>query len=202
VEQTVKIPSKQYDEDVDIWKAINKALGTNNGQFLVSEGPRYGNNARFSKERRIDEIKFINYESESNTEVQFCPELAYILGISKKLFSPNPWLIHGWKVGLDAAGPEYDADVARNTLVRMWIFADFVSSTIIGPNKAPLLRFVPIQASTSALIHTTFTLNDYQPCVRKRFTELRLWIREYCNSPVNLEIYSPIIFCLHFRRIQ
>jgi hypothetical protein len=195
-----RIKAKHYESTWELALALQHVVmpaGATFGGFRTTEQEVQSNEEEvyslFKKERETA-IKTLTYTATNGLQVRFCPELAFVLGVNDRLYAANPWITSGWS--------SEKMDIRRNTLVRLWVFADFIVPTIIGPMKAPILRFVPVAVGTSELIHCTFVTNDYRPCLRKRFNCLRMWISERCNSCTNLELFGSVVFCLHFRKIQ
>jgi hypothetical protein len=198
----LRIKAKHYESSWELAVALQRVVGPAGGAFGgfdISKTEQEAQTAEdevysvFKKDQQ-EVIKTLKYSASNDLQIKFCPELAFMLGVNDRLYTANPWISSGWS--------SEQMDIRRNTLVRLWVFADFIVPTIIGPMKSPLLRFVPVAAGTSELIHSAFVTNDYRPCLRKRFNCLRMWISERCNSCANLELFGTVVFCLHFRKIQ
>ena len=89
------------------------------------------------------------------TEMRFCKELAYLLGIIETLSQSIPWIKHGWTIQSTFIDPK------RNNLTMLWLFADFVGNTIIGNLQLPLLRYIPIKVGSGILEHSVLSNQHY-----------------------------------------
>ena len=98
-------------------------------------------------------------------------------------------------------GDKIDAtkiDLHRNTLTMLWVNADFIKPTNVGPYLTNILRMVPIQLSTGHLEHHMFALHYYVPVKRIPLQNFRIEIRDYINGP-NIKIGGTVVIPLHFR---
>ena len=80
----------------------------------------------------------------------------------------------------------------------LWVFADFIEPTMVGPHLSNILRIVPIQAEFGMLEHHMFALQYYIPVKRLHLQQFRIEIREVMNGPT-LKIRGKVMIPLHFR---
>ncbi len=106
-----------------------------------------------------------------------------------------PWIPHNFYAPLP------DMDVKRNNISQLWLFSDFVNSTIIGPIQKPLLRYAPIRVGSGVLEHSVFSTHQYAICKSTQFSCLSISFYEdlTCNS---LQIHEPVVLTLHFKAID
>ena len=125
-------------------------------------------------------------------KIQFCKELAFLLGAIDALTMPLPWLKHSWNT------PKENIDPKRNNLSMLWLFGDFVGNTIIGDLQLPMLRFVPIKVGSGIMEHAIFSTQHYVRVKRGKVQNLRItFIESLLGSTLNVS--EPVALTLHFR---
>jgi hypothetical protein len=129
-------------------------------------------------------------------KIRFSRELAYLIGVVDSMLDIVPWIEDGW------VGQVKYFDLLKNTLPLIWVFADFVGTTIIGNLREPLLRMVPIQVGSGILEHSIFAADQYVGVKRKRMQALRVYIRDSILASQPLKIQGRIVLTLHFRLRQ
>ena len=150
----------------------------------------WGSNLHYHESTKT--IEFIRDGGAQHITLQFCKELAFMLGLIPNMNSPIP---------ITNAGDKIDAtkiDVHRNTLTMLWVNADFIKPTNVGPYLTNILRMVPIQLSTGHLEHHMFALHYYVPVKQIPLQNFRIEIRDYINGP-NIKIGGTVVIPLHFR---
>ena len=205
-----KIPPGFYSNPHELIKNVNDAIKVIenddanvlklNGQFKYDPTKVTHMGGTFENEKRqVYKVTGILQWSATDTDklarIQLCKELAYLLGITPTLTSYLPALKHGWK------GDLADVDLSRNNLTMIWIFADFIGTTMVANKRLPLLRLVPIQAGSGLFEHSIFTMQHYVPVRAAKIQNFRIFIRDRitdCNT-MNLEMEDRLIVTLHFR---
>ena len=131
-----------------------------------------------------------------HTQITFCNEIAFLLGIVPRIATEPKPIQRGWKVDLDKV------DVGRNNLSLLWVFADFVQQTMVGPYMLPLLRLLPIQQTEAGnLEHAMFSLQNYIPVPRKRISQFGVTICSHWDAKP-LPMRGGVAIVLHFRKIE
>ena len=128
--------------------------------------------------------------------IQFCQELAIMLGIVTSLNMPVPAITPGWTVNVK------DVNLLKNNLMMLWIFGDFVVTTMIETIRDRVLKLVPIVDDTKSILHSVFHMQDFVAV-----QVLKIWLGEFVMlslfCPLNvLPIDEEIILVLYFRRIE
>jgi hypothetical protein len=161
---------------------------------------------RFNKDQTV-EVESINtlnipnvvqFGGGLNTELMltFCKELAIILGIVASQNFPSPTIMPGWSKKVK------DMDMAKNNLRMLWIYGDFVGTTMLGEVRAPLIKYVPILDSSKSVTHSAFNLDNFVPVQKRRIQSFGITIQEGPNSSQPLQIDEQVILTLYFRPIQ
>ena len=142
------------------------------------------------------ETKYAYQAGYGHTEITFCNEVAFLLGMVSKVSTQPAPIKNGWRVDLDKV------NVTRNNLSILWVFADFVEQTMVGPHMLPLLRLVPVQQMDSGnLEHSMFSLQNYIPVPRKRIRQFGVSLHTHWNAEP-LPMRGPVAIVLHFRKIN
>ena len=141
-----------------------------------------------AKERERQRLEAI----EKEFTIVFCKEIACLLGLVPNMSTPIPTTKAGDKIDISKI------DLFRNTLKMLWVFADFIEPTMVGPHLSNILRIVPIQAEFGKLEHHMFALQYYIPVKRLHLQQFRIEIREIMNGPT-LKIRGKVMISLHFR---
>src|SRR3981189_3702387 len=141
-------------------------------------------------------IKFeLSTTSNSETKITFSKEVAYLLGITPTIATAVPAIAGGWKL------EQTKVDVNRNNLTLLWVFADFISPTIVGNYLLPIIRMIPIQTLAGALEHSMFALQYYIPVKQAKFSDFRITIRDRLDGQP-IKIRGLVTISLHFRTIN
>src|SRR5258707_817993 len=168
MQPSVQVPAKHYKYSSDLISAVNTAA---NNLFSLSVSFKQLN---------------IYLGGNKGLEIQFCTELAHLFGMIETMTAPLPWIT--------AAAPMWnmpDIDIKRNNISKLWMFADFVRNTIIGPLQKPLLRYAPIRVGSGVLEHSVFSIHQYAKCKMSTFSSLRItFYEELSESP--LQIHDPV----------
>ena len=125
-------------------------------------------------------------------QIQFCKELAFLLGAIDALTMPLRWLKNSWNT------PKENIDPKRNNLSMLWLFGDFVGNTIIGNLQLPMLRFVPIKVGSGIMEHAIFSTQHYVRVKRCKIQNLRITFKETLLGDT-LHVSEPAALTLHFR---
>ena len=125
--------------------------------------------------------------------IQFCQELAILLGVVASLNLPIPAIIPGWSIKIS------DVNLLRNNLMMLWIYGNFVATTMIGNTRAPLLKLVPIVDDSKSILHSVFHMHDFVPVQRRRIQSFEVWFQEGPGSTSPLQIDGEIIMVLYFQ---
>ena len=128
----------------------------------------------------------------------FCRELALILGITESLSKPVSGIFNRWTRKISTLA----TDLLKNNLTMMWIYGNFVVTTMIGSIRDQILKQVPIQDDTKAILHSVFHTQDFIPVQRRKMQSFEIWIQEGPGSTSVLPIDEEIILVLYFRRIE
>jgi len=126
--------------------------------------------------------------------LEVSPAIGYSLGITNLLSIKVPNITNGWSLDVT------DADVAKNNVTLLWVFADFIQPTMAGDQLFPILRMFPIQVTTGTLEHTIFSHQHYVPVKRTKIQQFGISIRENLDGDP-LQMYGRIILTLHFQKI-
>ena len=124
-------------------------------------------------------------------QIQFCKELAFLLGTIDALTMPLPWLQNSWHTLKENIDPK------RNNLSMLWLFGDFVGNTIIGNLQLPMLRFVPIKVGSGIMEHAIFSTQHYVRVKRCKVQNLRITFKESLLGDT-LNVSEPVALTLHF----
>ena len=125
--------------------------------------------------------------------IQFCQELAILLGVVETLNQVVPAIIPGWSVKFK------HVNILKNNLTMMWIYANFVATTMIGSTRGQILKLVPIVDDTKSILHSVFHMYDFVPVQRRRIQSFEIWFQEGPGSPSVLPIDEEIVVVLYFR---
>ena len=128
--------------------------------------------------------------------IQFCQELAIILGIVTPLNVPVPGITPGWTINVK------DVNLLKNNLMMLWIFGDFVVTTMIGTIRDRILKLVPVVDDTKSILHSVFHMQDFVAVPRRKIQCFNIWIQEGPASADVIPINEEIILVLYFRRIE
>src|SRR3981189_1094054 len=128
--------------------------------------------------------------------IQFCQELAIMLGIVTSLNMPVPAITPGWTVYVK------DVNLLKNNLMMLWIFGDFVVTTMIETIRGQILKLVPIVDDTKSILYSVFHMQDFVAEPRRKIQCFSIWIQEGPASADMLPIDEEIILVLYFRRIE
>ena len=141
----------------------------------------------------------LKFESEAvfktETKITFSKEVAYLLGIIPTITTPVPPIANGWKI------EQSKIDLNRNNLTLLWVFADFISPTIVGNYLLPIIRMVPIQTHSGSVEHSMFALQYYVPVKQAKFADFRITIRDRLDGQP-MKIRGIVTISLHFRTIN
>ena len=74
----------------------------------------------------------------------FCRELALILGITESISAPVSGIFNGWSRKISTVA----TDLLKNNLTMMWVYGNFIVTTMIGSIRDQILKQVPIQDDT------------------------------------------------------
>jgi len=128
----------------------------------------------------------------------FCKELALILGITETIRAPSAGIFNGWSRKIHTVA----TDLLKNNLAMLWIYGNFVVTTMLGPVRDHLLKLVPIQDDTKSITHSVFHMQDFIPVQRRRIQCFEIWIQEGPGSAAVLPLEEEIILVLYFRPIE
>lgn len=138
------------------------------------------------------------YDAEKATELYVSKELAYLLGYTnRELDLPDP-ITHSMQT-------HYFKSVCVHRLTGLssiFVFADFVEPTIIGPIQKSLLKIVPIQSDLSIGDCHIFEHEFYVNVERRVINKLQFYITASLTSAKPLEIHGSVTLVLYFRPIQ
>ena len=84
----------------------------------------------------------------------------------------------------------------------LWIYGNFIVTTMIGSFRDHILKQVLIQDDTTAILHSVFHMQDFVPVQRRKIQSFEIWIQEGPASTSVLPIDEEIILVLYFRRIE
>ena len=128
--------------------------------------------------------------------IRFCKEMAILLGIVN-LQSPNvPTILNGWNI------PVKDIDLTKNNLPALWVYGDFVGTTMIGPCRDSILKIVPIQSDSLSIVHSVFHMQDFIAVRNRKIQNLTIWFQETPSSRRHFKIFYDVIITLYFRVIR
>src|SRR3981189_776495 len=93
--------------------------------------------------------EIIQYGGGKDTKltIQFSQELAILLVVVESLNQPVPAIIPGWSVKIR------HVNIVKNNLMMLWIYGNFVATTMIGTTRGQILKLVPILDSTKYILH-------------------------------------------------
>jgi hypothetical protein len=92
-------------------------------------------------------------------------------------------------------------DLGRNSMRSMWVFADIVTHSAISNTTAPLLRFMPVDATSHQISYETFGALMFKPISKTYIRDIRIWFSEsYTGEPLILSADSVVR--LQFDRIN
>src|SRR3981189_2742601 len=122
----------------------------------------------------IDKPEIIHYGGGKDTRmtIQFCQELAILLGVVESLNQQVPAILPGWSV------KTMHVNILRNNLMMLWIYGNFVVTTMIGTTRGQLLKLVPIVDDTKSTLHSVFHMYDFVPVQRRRIQSFEIWLQE------------------------
>ena len=107
-----------------------------------------------------------------------------------------PGITPGWTVNVK------DVNLLKNNLMMLWIFGDFVVTTMIETIRDRVLKLVPIVDDTKSILHSVFHMQDFVAVPRRKIQCFNIWIQEGPASADVLPIDEEIILVLYFRRIE
>ena len=194
---TIESLVKEFNKELSLENNRYRPSRTGNDEYDLKLAAMVGYGGYFYYDETAKTLEFKIHEHEplgksTETTIKFCKEFAYMLGIISNINMPVPIIKLGHKFDLSKI------DMYRNTLTILWVFADFIDPTIVGPYLAPILRMVPIQLSSGNLEHQMFGLQYYLPVKRMHLQHFRIQIKEILNGP-NIRIRGNVIIPLHFR---
>src|SRR3981189_2383960 len=128
--------------------------------------------------------------------IQFCQELAIMLGVITTLSVPAPSITPGWTINVK------DVNLLKNNLMMLWIFGDFVVTTMIETIRDRILKLVPVVDDTKSILHSVFHTQDFAAAQRRKIQCFNIWIQEGPASADVLPINEEIILVRYFRRIE
>jgi len=143
-----------------------------------------------------DMIEYGGGDKELVLLIQFCQELAIMLGIITSLNITAPSITPRWTINVR------NVNLLKNNLMMLWIFGDFVVTTMIERIREPILKLVPIVDDTKAILHAVFHMQDFVAVPRRKIQCFNIWIQEGPASPDVLPISEEMILVLFFRRIE
>ena len=146
----------------------------------------------------VDKPEIIHYGGGKDTRItiQFCQELAILLGVVESLNQQVPAILPGWSV------KTMHVNILRNNLMMLWIYGNFVVTTMIGTTRGQLLKLVPIVDDTKSILHSVFHMHDFVPVQRRRIQSFEIWLQEGPGSISVLPIDEEIIIVLYFRPVH
>ena len=92
----------------------------------------------------------------SDDYMTFSPVLNYLLGLSDSVYTQQPFTLVSRHVLNDTI------DTTRNTLSLIWVYADFVESTLMGPICDTLLTMIVVSENKGVADH--LALNHIGQC--------------------------------------
>ena len=130
--------------------------------------------------------------------IYFCRAIAVLLNIISRPGENIPVIIPGWYTLIT------NVNVFKNNLPIMWIYADFIHTTMLGPKKDQLLKMLPIQLDFSDVsVQSSAGLHhDYVSVQRRRIKRFEILLKDSADNGKLLDIKENIIFVLHFRPKQ
>src|SRR3981189_2280487 len=143
-----------------------------------------------------DMIEYGGGDKELVLLIQFCQELAIMLGIITSLNITAPSITPRWTINVR------NVNLLKNNLMMLWIFGDFVVTTMSERIREPILAVVPIEDDTKAILHAVFHMQDFVAVPRRKIQCFNIWIQEGPASPDVLPISEEMILVLFFRRIE
>ena len=173
------VPPKNYIYLSDLFKAIN------------AEPP-----ALFTIRVNFKKLKIrVPGNARDKIEMQFCSELAYLLGIITTMTAPVPWVRHMYTADMA------EIDIKRNNISKLWLFGNFVQNTMVGPLQLPLVRYVPIRVGSGVLEHAVMSLNQSSQVKRTQLSSLSITFREDVLGDI-LNVHKPVVMTLLFKIID
>ena len=84
--------------------------------------------------------------------ITFDPILNYLFGVTSNIYAPSVLLYNDFLF-------DDSIDFTRFIMTMLWVFADFVESTIMGSQQQPLLGIVPLDVTQSDINYKFYTKN-------------------------------------------
>lgn len=134
----------------------------------------------------------------NNLKIIFCKQIAVMLGIIPiSSIGAIAAIVNGWRTEF------IKISVLRNTIPSLWIYGDFVVTSMIGDRRDNILKILPITANDAsvAISHVMSYGNDYVLVQRRRIKKFRLWFKEQPHYD-NLNINENVVIVLLFRLKQ
>src|SRR6266853_883900 len=184
IDKPFSIPVRKYADNDDFISSLNRAMLNVIGQS--SKTNIFDSNVFL--EQKENHYKLVLPQ---DYQVSFSPEINYILGLTSGVYDRQTKLI--------STGFEFDDSINcnRNTISLLWIYADFVNSTVLGPIRDRLLALVTVNETTGWVDHRILAKQYYVPVQRCRYASLGFNI---CSDPgTTMEILSTITLVLHFK---
>ena len=125
--------------------------------------------------------------------IAFCKELAILLGIVETLRSSVPAILPGWAVKTK------HVNLLGNNLPIMWVYENFIETTIIGSAGDQILKIVPIVNDTKSIAHSVFHIQDFVAVQKRRIQSFEIWIKVGPGNSDVLPIDDEIILVLYFQ---
>src|SRR5271156_5807111 len=131
--------------------------------------------------------------------ITFCKQIAVILGILPLAsIGRIPLIVRGWRSDISKIG------MTRNTIPSLWVYGDFVVTSMIGDRRDNILKVLPITANDAsvAISHVMSYGNDYVLVQRRKIKIFKLWFKEEPHDDYNLNINEDVVIVLLFRLKQ
>jgi len=131
--------------------------------------------------------------------ITFCKQIAVILGILPLAsIGGIPLIVPGWRSDISKIG------MTRNTIPSLWVYGDFVVTSMIGDRRDNILKVLPITANDAsvAISHVMSYGNDYVLVQRRKIKIFKLWFKEEPHHDYNLNINEDVVIVLLFRLKQ
>src|SRR6266853_2438589 len=190
------VPPGNYHTRKEFFQVVNKAM--NSKAILISTPGTHIDHA--NSETTVIIIpptetrrQYVNHPKTYKIQysLQFCNELAYLMGLIPALTLPVPAITDEWKCDTRSINPH------RNNLTRLWMFGDFVQNTIIANLTKPLLRFIPVRVGSGIMEHAIFSVQNYTPVSRQCINRLCITLQATVNG-TPLKMHDQIALTLHF----
>ena len=221
----LEIPPRQYETVSDILYELNVALSNafthecdmfyyHDNTKTVFPHPENQNLTLWNKINKLPRVTTIPLTLESfktrdatpttvkfgsgiSTDliVTFCCELAIILGVVESMSLPVPGILPGWSVKVK------QIELTKNNLAMLWVFGDFITTTMAGSARIPVLKMVPIVDDTKAITHSVFNMQDFVMVQRRRIKQFEIKIQEGPTSSDALSLTQEVILVLYFKPI-